>query len=213
MGLLPWEIQVAFRRESQLRKSHATQSTVHAGCFSVFIIHQTLTWIPPNSDVDHRIFNVCTDVNACARTEGVYGHRKRVCSESWLWEKYPLLHRGIRLASAMCQSKTLPTELHPHPIPSFWIGMEWKNRLTAYGAGGWKSRFESPVNMAMSYATLCLAVCLWCHAQSQLWQKCILCHEPTFFCCSLVKSEPPWLQLGEPKFKAVNKKYFCCTNP
>ena len=27
---------------------------------------------------------------------GVYGHRKRVCTESWLWEKNPLPHRGIR---------------------------------------------------------------------------------------------------------------------
>ena len=35
MGFFPWEIQVAFPREP----------TVHAGCFSVSIIHQTLTWI------------------------------------------------------------------------------------------------------------------------------------------------------------------------
>ena len=35
MGFLPWVIQVAFPRESQLQ---------HAGCFSVSMIHQTLTW-------------------------------------------------------------------------------------------------------------------------------------------------------------------------
>ena len=31
-------------QESQLRQSRATQPTVHAGCFSVSIIHPTLTW-------------------------------------------------------------------------------------------------------------------------------------------------------------------------
>ena len=41
---LPWEIWVAFPGESQLRQSRATQPTVHAGCFSVSIIHQTQTW-------------------------------------------------------------------------------------------------------------------------------------------------------------------------
>ena len=33
-----------FPGESQLRQSRATQLTVHGGCFSVFIIHRTLTW-------------------------------------------------------------------------------------------------------------------------------------------------------------------------
>ena len=40
MGFLPWEIRIAFPGESQLRQSHATQSTVHAACFSVSIIHR-----------------------------------------------------------------------------------------------------------------------------------------------------------------------------
>ena len=44
MGFLPWEIRVAFPGESQLRQSRATQPTVHAGYFSVSIIHRTLTW-------------------------------------------------------------------------------------------------------------------------------------------------------------------------
>ena len=39
MGFLIWEIRVAFPRESQLRRSRATQPTVNAGssCVSVFI--------------------------------------------------------------------------------------------------------------------------------------------------------------------------------
>ena len=44
MGFLPWEILVAFPRESQLQQSHTTQPRVHAECFIVSIVHQTLTW-------------------------------------------------------------------------------------------------------------------------------------------------------------------------
>ena len=44
MGFLPWEIRVAFPGESQQRQSRTTQPKVHAGCFSVSIIHRTLTW-------------------------------------------------------------------------------------------------------------------------------------------------------------------------
>ena len=44
---------------------------------------------------------------------GVYGHRKRICTESWQWEKNPLPHRGIEPAWAACRSDALPTELHP----------------------------------------------------------------------------------------------------
>ena len=44
MEFLPREIRVAFRGESQLRQSRATQPTMHAGCSGVSIIHRTLTW-------------------------------------------------------------------------------------------------------------------------------------------------------------------------
>ena len=43
---------------------------------------------------------------------GVYGHHTRVCTESWLWEKNPLLHWEIKPASVACWSDALPTELH-----------------------------------------------------------------------------------------------------
>ena len=39
MGFLPWEIRVALPRG----QCHATQPTVHAGCFSVSIAHRPLT--------------------------------------------------------------------------------------------------------------------------------------------------------------------------
>ena len=64
--------------------------------------------------MDYRIFNVCTDVNACGCTRGVYGHCERVCTESWLWEKNPLPHQGIEPASAAWLSDVL-TELHSNP--------------------------------------------------------------------------------------------------
>ena len=42
IGFLPWEIRVAFPGESQLRQCRGTQPTMHAGCFSIFIIRRTL---------------------------------------------------------------------------------------------------------------------------------------------------------------------------
>ena len=47
-------------------------------------------------------------------TGGLYGHRKRVCTESWLWEKNALPHQGIEPASVLrlvLESDALPTEL------------------------------------------------------------------------------------------------------
>ena len=44
MGFLPWKVLVAFSVESQLGQSRGTQPTVHAGCFSVSVIHRTLPW-------------------------------------------------------------------------------------------------------------------------------------------------------------------------
>ena len=44
LGFLPLEIRVAFSRESQLQRSCATQPIVHAGHFSVSIVHRSLTW-------------------------------------------------------------------------------------------------------------------------------------------------------------------------
>ena len=43
MGFLTWEIWVALPRESKLQQSCTTEPTVHAGCFSVSIIHRTPT--------------------------------------------------------------------------------------------------------------------------------------------------------------------------
>ena len=51
----------------------------------------------------------------------VYGHRKRACNESRLWEKNPLQHRGIEPASAVrCSTNCATSPPRYIPIPSPW---------------------------------------------------------------------------------------------
>ena len=81
LASFPWKIRVAFPGESQLRQSRAIQPTAHAGCFSVSLIHRILTRTTGTLTCAHNY------VNARDCTRGVYGHRKRVCTESWPWGK------------------------------------------------------------------------------------------------------------------------------
>ena len=94
--------------ESQVRQSRSTQPTVLAGCFSVSIILRTLTWTTGSS--------ACSQMLMRAVVHGGEWTLKRVCTESWLWEKNPFSHRGIESASAACRFDALPTELHLRPI-------------------------------------------------------------------------------------------------
>ena len=60
------------------------------------------------------IFNVGTDVDARDCTQGLYGHRQRVCTGSGLWEENPLLQWGLKAMSTLhlaFQSDALPAEL------------------------------------------------------------------------------------------------------
>ena len=85
----------------------------------VFSYVQTVVWLPV-----FRIFNVCTDVDACDCTWGLHGHRKRVCTESWVCEKNPLLHQGIEPSLVLhlaFLSDAVPTELFH---PSLGMGKE-----------------------------------------------------------------------------------------
>ena len=59
---------------------------------------------------------------------GVYGHCKRVCTESRLWEKNPLPYREIEPTSAAWRSDALPTELHPHPAKICFFVFFWSPR-------------------------------------------------------------------------------------
>ena len=57
-------------------------------------------------------YNMRTDVDACDCTWGLYGPCKRVCTESRLWEKNPLLHQGLKPTSVVClgfQPAAVPT--------------------------------------------------------------------------------------------------------
>ena len=99
MGFSPWEIWVAFPGESQLQQSCATQPTVHAECFSVSIIHRTLTWTTGSL--------TCAQMLMQAITHGVTDTHKRVCTESWLWEKNSLPHQGIEPVSVVWRSDAL----------------------------------------------------------------------------------------------------------
>ena len=95
------EIWVAFPGESQLRQSRATQPTVHTGCFSVSIIHQTLTWTTGSWTI------TCTQMLMHVIAHGGVRTHIRVCTESWLWEKNPLPHWGIEPASVAWRSDAL----------------------------------------------------------------------------------------------------------
>ena len=99
MGFLSWEIQAAFPGESQLQQSCITQPPVHAGCFSVSIIHRTLTWTTGPL--------TCVQMLLHAIAHWVVWTHVRECTESWLWEKNPLPHREVKPTSVAWQSDAL----------------------------------------------------------------------------------------------------------
>ena len=77
--------------------------------------------------MDYRIFNVHIDVNACDCTRGCTDTCERVCTESWLWEKNPLLHRGIKPATVVWWSDGLSNwDAFPTLETSSWLWF-WKH--------------------------------------------------------------------------------------
>ena len=75
----------------------------------IFSCLQTVVWLS--------VFGICkvrTELDVCDCTPEMYGHRKRVCTESRLWEKNALSHRGLEPASVLrlaFESDALPPEL------------------------------------------------------------------------------------------------------
>ena len=63
-------------------KSCATHSYPFLSVCVVYSCVRTVLWLPVSG-----IFNVHTDANAGSCMQGLYRHRKRVCTESWLWGK------------------------------------------------------------------------------------------------------------------------------
>ena len=91
--------------------SHATKTTMHAGCFSVSIIHQTLTWTAGS---------LCMQFHT-----RVYRHCSRVCPENWLWNKKSLAntgnrtcHNGIPIWPSTSLATSPPIANEPHYLVS-----------------------------------------------------------------------------------------------
>ena len=142
--MLRWENCTTFRYASRWSDSYSCCCC----CFSLLLLFFLLTWVvflgKAQQPQEQRypflrvcavflcvktmvrlpvfwIFNMCTDVDACNCTWGMYWHHKRVCTESWLWDKNlsptSTLHPNF-------QSDALPTELSPLP----WLLMNQKLR-------------------------------------------------------------------------------------
>ena len=105
------------KKKSQPRQSRATHPTVHTGCFSVSIMHRTLTWTTR--------YLTCTQMLVHAISHGgctdtVRESALKVDSR----RKNPLPQWKIEPASAACRSDALPTELHPHPFRCFVVATD-----------------------------------------------------------------------------------------
>ena len=107
VGFLPWEIRVAFPGESQLRQSHTTKPSVHAGCFSVSIFHRTLTRTTGSL--------TCAQMLMHAIAHGDVRTHLRESSPKVDWEKNPVPHWGIEPASAAWWSDALTNWATSHP--------------------------------------------------------------------------------------------------
>ena len=74
-----------------------------------------MVWLPVSV-----IFNVRTDVDECNCTCGLCEHRKRVCTECWLWGIDPLPHPGIEPVSVL-RLASMSTELRVPPVELFTL--------------------------------------------------------------------------------------------
>ena len=107
-----WKIRVALPGESQLRKSRAIHSMVHAECFSVSAIHRSLPWTTGSLKCAQMLMHAtaygeCTDTVRESTFKGDSG-RKIPCrtGESNL--------RQRRAGSTLDQLSYIPT--FPHPL-------------------------------------------------------------------------------------------------
>ena len=118
MEFLPREVRVYFPGVSQLRQSRATQSTVHAGCFSVSIIYRTLIWTTGSL--------TCAQTLMHATVFGGVRHRTRVCTENGLGEK-SLGAPGNRtcVSDVPVRRCTNWATSNPTPHPDFDVNSKW----------------------------------------------------------------------------------------
>ena len=107
MGFLPWEIWLAFSGESQLQQSHATHPTVHAGCFSVSKIHQTLTWTTGSLTCAQMLMHATAH-------KGLWTHVRESALKVDSGRKIPCCTAESNLHQQHDGPMLWPTELNPH---------------------------------------------------------------------------------------------------
>ena len=125
LDFFPWEIWVAFVKESQFQQSRATQWVW--GAWWVFTCYHN----PPNSDMDYKIFNVRTWSFLRVRIHTGVGHTDSESAQH-VWLGQTLTNRscapdadGIRTLSHWLSSLTF-YQLSPPPSPRNNQGI-WEN--------------------------------------------------------------------------------------
>ena len=84
-------------RLTWVRHSRHKSSATHSyQCVQHFPCVQTMLCMPVLG-----MFNMHTCVDAWDCAEGLYGHCKRLCIGSWLWEKIPFDHRELEPTSVL----------------------------------------------------------------------------------------------------------------
>ena len=98
-------------------------------------------------------FSTCAQMLMCAIAHGggLRGHRKRVCSGSWYWEKNPLPHRGLEPLSVLHHGFSVWCSTNwaipPPPTPTSWTAQCMYTRL--------RSRFTNTlVVVSLKYTLL-----------------------------------------------------------
>ena len=106
-------LQDILGRLTWVRPSSLKSSATHScRCVQYFPCVQTMLWLPAL-----RILNMHTDVAAWDCAQGLYGHCKRLCTGSGLWEKLPLPTGNLNPHQyyAWLFSQTLSQLSYPHP--------------------------------------------------------------------------------------------------
>ena len=105
----------------------------------------------------------------------MYGHLKRVCTESRLWGKKSLAALGeIEPASPMCRSDALLTELHPHtPIHT--------RALSGYAHPSIRRwREVNILSLVWARTVTLIAIDLCCCETESLFGQCVVSRQRRF---------------------------------
>ena len=88
-----------------------------------------------------------------------------------------------------------------------WLGVKSQSLTSLFKTGTWKSRKHvcKGRHLASGFSVY---VTSW--ARLECVAAVYMCHEPSFFCSLLVKSESAWLHPEQLQLQP--KKYFCCIN-